>query len=712
MRRFYYINPKLNKLLFLLLLLFLFIYLINTDRINKVLSSSLSLTITEIFPDAIGSDSGKEWVEIFNPLSSDININGWYIKNISQSGGTRTIQLPDILIKSHEYLVISELQTNLSIDNIYYLSDTLLNLYNTNSKLELYNSNSELQDIFEYIGGEGSSVQRDGPLCNSYSVSQNFTPGINNINYSPECFELSSDNIPEEENEEEEENEADILAVNLKLNELFKTYNNLYIELENIDGVEVLNLENYRVVVNGKYVEESLSCVTKWCYFNVTITNDYFVDKVEVYFKEILLDSIKTANDLIVDNSYSRFKDIWQYTPFNTVVSDNILKEYSQIYITEVYPSPENGEEEWIEIFNYSGIDLELSSFYLKERISNGDYSSTKNFLEDRVIKSNTHYSISGFNLTLNNSGDKVGLFLNDVLIDQVIYPSIGYSKSYLRKFNNTYLSEWVITTESSRGEFNITQSITNDINDTDKFLDYKSYSNILELKSLNKGSKVKFRGCLNINIGVISENVTYLEDTLTGIRVKFNQAEDLILNDCVEVLGRVSTYKNEKYIAIEKYSKLDSVLENIYIKVDLNNLSDLDIGKLITFNGYITRKYSTSFKVNNILSVYPLEFFLINDLEKEVDYQFKGILSKENNKYMVYIVSEDGIEESNILGISSTPLSYTKVDNDSPLFNEVNENSILKVYTWPIYLIINLLSLGILNIQSLKPLFGKIMSF
>lgn len=695
MRRFFYLKPILLKVIIICLLLFLYI---NTREVS---SSDFNIVINEVFPDAIGSDTGKEWIEVYNPTDQSISINGWYFKNISQSGGVRTITIPNLTLGSMQYIVISESNSNLNISNIYYLTDSVLNMYNSNSTLELYDNLSNLVDRVEYIGGEGNSIERIGILCSGFLNNINPTPGIKNFNYDQSC------NIEEDSNDDSV-GVIDLEEVNLKFNEVILSDNILDIELINIDGVEGLEDLEYVLKINGIENNHDLTCSdNNWCNINVTIVDNYIVDKVELYYNESLVDELVFNPKLEKDISYSLFENIWSYTIFKTMGYENILNIYSDIYITEVFSSPENGEDEWLEIYNYSISDINLKNFYLKERLSNGEYSNTKNYLSDFNLKSNTHYSISGFNLTLNNSGDKIGIFLNDTLIDEISYPSISYSKSYYRNLiNNKYIDKWSVTNTPTRDEFN---QESNPVQ-TEKIITTELYTNALDiftLKDFNKGTKVKVKGCLNSDIGIISENVVYIQDSTSGIRVKFNQSEDLFKGDCIELNGKISTYRNERYINIDKYNKIDRFYNIEIINLELDQLDISHIGKIVKFKGDITRKNSTSFKVNNLINIYPLEFFNISDLNKEKLYSFTGVVSYENNIFRVYILSEDGIVEyKEVLGLS-TPLSY------SNLFNNINDLSINNdsyiLYPWPIYLLLIVLSLCIFNLESLKILSAKI---
>ena len=50
-----------------------------------------SVTIIEVEPNPEGSDSGKEWIKLFNPGKDSVSLSGWSIN--STSGETKTHHL-------------------------------------------------------------------------------------------------------------------------------------------------------------------------------------------------------------------------------------------------------------------------------------------------------------------------------------------------------------------------------------------------------------------------------------------------------------------------------------------------------------------------------------------------------------------------------------------------------------------------------------------
>ena len=86
-----------------LTILLILIFITSGILIGTANPSGTNIIITEVLYDAPNSDTTEEWVELFNPSPSAININGW---TLSDNVGTNT--LPDFTIPSGGYFVFAK----------------------------------------------------------------------------------------------------------------------------------------------------------------------------------------------------------------------------------------------------------------------------------------------------------------------------------------------------------------------------------------------------------------------------------------------------------------------------------------------------------------------------------------------------------------------------------------------------------------------------
>lgn len=71
------------------------------------LSGDCAIVINELFYDAVGSDDGKEWIELYNNGLEDVNLQGWTL----QAGGTVFADVyvfSNIMIRAGAFFLISE----------------------------------------------------------------------------------------------------------------------------------------------------------------------------------------------------------------------------------------------------------------------------------------------------------------------------------------------------------------------------------------------------------------------------------------------------------------------------------------------------------------------------------------------------------------------------------------------------------------------------
>lgn len=83
-------------------------------------------------------------------------------------------------------------------------------------------------------------------------------------------------------------------------------------------------------------------------------------------------------------------------------------KAYSAVLINEVYPNPQSGEDEWVELLNTGDTSADLSGWQLRDRLATS--SLIKQFGENTWLEPASFLVIS-FKSILNNDGDSVVLY-------------------------------------------------------------------------------------------------------------------------------------------------------------------------------------------------------------------------------------------------------------------------------------------------------------
>lgn len=105
----------------------------------------------------------------------------------------------------------------------------------------------------------------------------------------------------------------------------------------------------------------------------------------------------------------------------------------STLRINEVYPSPETGNPEWLEIYNFGESDVDLTDWKIFETSSYYDYLPSQVLAPSEYIVLEDDEGNGLLNrVTLNNSGDDIYLLdSSDTEIHKIEYSSIDSSQSW-----------------------------------------------------------------------------------------------------------------------------------------------------------------------------------------------------------------------------------------------------------------------------------------
>jgi len=122
-------------------------------------------------------------------------------------------------------------------------------------------------------------------------------------------------------------------------------------------------------------------------------------------------------------------------TPTNSPSPTNIPTptpslDYQNIYISEVFPYPDSGEQEWVEFYNNNSFQVQLMDWYIDDSENGG--STPKKF--SLTIESYAYGSIAFSSSLFNNDGDSVRLLNNNTVeIDSMEYGKIAKGISIAR---------------------------------------------------------------------------------------------------------------------------------------------------------------------------------------------------------------------------------------------------------------------------------------
>ncbi len=113
------------------------------------------VVISKVLYDPLGTQSGGEAVEIYNPTNDDVNISGWII---STETSTTDATLPEFILESGQYFLIADEGWSTSRDNEDWVEadhEEILSLTNSDSGVAL----KEGSNIIDAVGwGKASEI--------------------------------------------------------------------------------------------------------------------------------------------------------------------------------------------------------------------------------------------------------------------------------------------------------------------------------------------------------------------------------------------------------------------------------------------------------------------------------------------------------------------------------------------------------------------------
>lgn len=354
-----------------------------------------SLVINEVYP--VPDSSGTEWIELYNNSDESINLSKLTISDLS---GRKCVIDSAGIITPGEYIVLSN--DSAKTCNVFpefnfrHITAAIPSLNNNEDVIYLADSTGNIIDSLLYTETTPRrSVERiytalPGGSQNNTGINnyiQRATPGeINSL--SPKSYDI-------------------------ELNSLFTVP-------ENPRTGDIISL--FATIVNkGTQPAGSFDFITD--------INDY---ETTVNFSGIILPedtiNVKLISDLLIDKKINIKCAVVNLTDEsfrnnNNEISITPAAELNSVIISEIYPAPLPGENEWIELYNNSPESVNIKNWVLTDSGKTATHGiSTTDLViqpdsyliicsDTTLFEPNDNILFTEYNFgTLNNSGDAVTL--------------------------------------------------------------------------------------------------------------------------------------------------------------------------------------------------------------------------------------------------------------------------------------------------------------
>ena len=299
-------------------------------------------------------ESGSpEWIELYNGTGKNINIANWGIKDKSTKS---KISREEFTVTPNEFLILSESE---SINDFYKINSRVLilnlpSLNNSGDEIVITDSLGRIIDSVEYKsswgGSTGKSLERIEASVNS-TDSANWSESVNPLGATPGFINSVT---PKDYDVEVTEivfsppfpffHDTVTISAKVKISGKQPVSFRLHLlEDSNLDSLT----ENIIETSGELFLESGDSLLHQFSYEIHDVTNN-----VGFAVKAVSVNDQNPYNDSL-------------YTVLQTGVKPGT------IVINEIMYLPENGEPEWIELYNNSGREIDLFNWSISDVLTN-----------------------------------------------------------------------------------------------------------------------------------------------------------------------------------------------------------------------------------------------------------------------------------------------------------------------------------------------------
>ncbi len=559
------------------------------------------ILISEILPNPTGDDTKLEFIEIYNAGSREVNLTGWSLSNEDNKKINLEKIATSTIIKAGEYLAFLRPKTKIV-------------LHNDQGQVKLFQPLADKPFItvnYKNVKEGWSYNIVDYKLKGEWVWSETITPGAMNIfktvNHAPEV----EFNMP-----------AKVLVGTPII----------------FDSSDTVDQDDDKLKFSWDFGDG----------FKNSLANaEHTYLKAGIYKVKLEVnDGQATANK---EKSITVVDTVEEFNKIASSSEDVVISEDGDIIINEIFPNPEGADtgKEWIEFKNQSSDKINLLNWRIEN--DNGKYK----FNEAQIIEPGAFYVLDNVKskLAFKNADDVISLYNdNDELIDRVEYSGAIQDEAYARGVNN----KWFWTIKLTPEQENIISLADSEAVKQSQVLGVKINSagyaeiDLEKVRELEIGSLVKVKGVVAVEPGILGVQIFYIvslsgsaEDVanMPGMQI-YNYKKDfpnLKVGDYVEVLGELAQTQGEFRIKTKDKGDI-KIIENkqppFALALKIDEISEENIGQLLTITGEITDKKSTSLYVddgNDEIFVYIKQNTGINikNLAVGQKVMVTGILSK-----------------------------------------------------------------------------------
>jgi hypothetical protein len=613
-----------------------------------------NIIFSEIFPNPTGDDADAEFIELYNPGSSDIDLTGWEI--IDESGKKFTF-------------------ASSSIRSII-AKNSFFTLYRKQSKIALDNDKDSLKLFDPGLAKAVDTVSYDKTF---EGQSYNYSRTINNYNESAkEDWVWSEINTPSRFNILKQPNHPPVADFDCTKTAEVGV-------LISCDGSDSSDEDQDKIQYLWDFGDGAISSLA-------AASHSYL--KTGSYKITLKISDGQSATSKNISIKITAAKKTAAGIP--AMAASVIAEDTGKIIINELMPNPAGSDtdSEWIELFNTAGEMINLLNWKLKNSGNNSLKISTPVWLEPSAYYIWKNF---GTKFSLKNTTDTIKLYnADDELIDTATYNGAIQAASFARQENGKWV--WVTrTTPGTKNNFSAIAlgSAISKAKTVSKSTVKKSTAKAKKLRralSLELarrsavGDLVSTEGTVAVKPGVLGSQYFYIVGS-PGLQI-YNYNKNfppLRVGDYVAVSGEISEINGEKRLKTKAAGDIRIISGQKPPRPETVSCEDIDddsVGKLVRIAGEITDKKASTLYIDDgrdetqvyIKASTGISLASVAEGDKM---SITGILSKSKNNYRLLPRSEediaklsspDGSKNPQILGEASKNSEWTLEERDKKL--------------------------------------------
>ena len=374
-----------------------------------------------------------------------------------------------------------------------------------------------------------------------------------------------------------------------------------------------------------------------------------------------------------------------------------------QVIISEIFPNPAgrdntNGLYEWIELYNNSEKDVNLSGWQLDDVLNKGSKPHT---IESMIIKANDYILLSSdvTKVIFNNSGDEINLLWPDgSVVEKVSYGKSQEGHSYSLSSEEI----WFWSKDITPGKENKAQNIIAESEIKDK-IEYDNFENFEDAKDQNylvennyidaeikdldnfvKYTRVKIFGTVSTPPEIFSDEILYLSGGGAGVQIFYKEGKflNIQIGDFLEVTGLISEIGGETRILVFSAKDIKIISRDNFIEpqiISTGKINKAVEGLLVTIEGKISAIKEDIFFVDDgsgEIKIYikPQTKIQIGEIQIGNWVVITGQVSRTSLGYRILPRFQNDIKRGLVSGIANIAEASSGFDDKS--ISKLNENS------------------------------------